>query len=555
MLRSLLLLAVAGLAYRAFYLQVLQTPFLQDKAANRHVRVVDEHAHRGMIRDRNGEPLAISTAVNSVWADPTQFVAVRHRWPELADLLEMPAGKLEQLIGQRLERRFVYVKRRLTPQLADQVKGLGLPGIYLQREYRRYYPTGEVSGHLLGFTNIDDLGQEGIELQFDQLLSGQPGRTRVVQDLYRRWVQPVESLEPALAGSDMTLTLDKRLQYLAYRELKAAVHRHRAASGSVVLLDIPSGDILAMVNQPSFNPNETSGRTPAKVRNRAVTDVFEPGSTIKPFIIAAALQAGIYRSDSLIDTRPGVLEVGGHKIRDHRSFGRITPKQILQKSSNVGAARVALGMDAAQIEDALRSLGIGRSTASQLPGESDGILAPAHSWRKLDQATLAFGYGLSVTPLQLAKAYAILGNHGREVSPRIVSQPAAARTAQVLTPEVADSVVRMLEAVVTPEGTAMQADVEGYRIAGKTGTAHLFRKGGYDKERYVATFAGLAPASAPRLAMVVTIQDPKGEAYYAGDVAAPVFARVMSRALQLLHIPADGDSLPTRLVQPKGIPA
>jgi len=553
LLRSLLVLVVVGLAYRAFYLQVLQTPFLQDKAANRHVRVIDEHAHRGMISDRNGEPLAISTAVDSLWADPTQFVAVRHRWGELAQLLEMPAGELDQLIGQRLGRRFVYIQRRLTPPLAARVKALGLPGLYLQREYRRYYPTGEVSGHLLGFTNIDDQGQEGIELQFDQSLRGKPGRIRIVQDLYRRWVQPVEALELAVPGSDMTVTLDKRLQYLAYRELKAAVHRHRATSGSLVLIEISSGDVLAMVNQPSFNPNEMASRKPAQLRNRAVTDVFEPGSTIKPFIIAAALQAGIYRPGSQIDTTPGEFRVGGHRIRDHRSLGVITLEQVLQKSSNVGAARIALGMDPVELEEMLRDMGFGRSTESQLLGESDGILVPAYNWRKIDHATLAYGYGLSVTPLQLARAYAVLGNHGRSVSVQVVPRETPAAQEQLLRPEVADSVVKMLESVVTREGTGYRAAVENYRIAGKTGTAHMFHNGGYDKERYVTTFAGLAPASAPRLALVVTIHDPKGEAYYAGDVAAPVFSRVMGRALRLLKIPPDGNLVPTQLTEPTGV--
>jgi len=555
LLRGLLLLAVSGLAYRAFYLQVLQTPFLQGKAANRHVRIVDEHANRGMILDRNGEPLAISTAVDSLWADPSQFVASRPRWHELADLLEMPAGSLEQLIGQRMQRRFIYIKRRLTPRLAARVQDLRLSGLYLQREYRRYYPTGEVSGHLLGFTNIDDRGQEGIELQFDQSLRGKPGRTRVMQDLFRRWVQPVESLELAVPGRDMALTLDKRLQYLAYRELKAAVHQHRATSGSLVIVEIPSGAVLAIVNQPSFNPNETASRAPARTRNRAVTDVFEPGSTIKPFIVAAALEAGIYQPGSQIDTSPGEFKVGGHKIRDHRSLGRISLQQLLQKSSNVGAARIALKMDGRQLEETLRNVGFGRSTDSQLPGESGGILAPAHSWRKLDQATLAFGYGLSVTALQLAKAYAVLGNHGRDLSVHIVAGGSVDPHPQILRANVADSVVKMLEAVVTPEGTGFRAAVENYRIAGKTGTAHLFRNGKYDKERYVTTFAGLAPASEPRLAMVVTIHDPRGEAYYAGDVAAPVFARVMSRALQLLKIPPDGNLGPTRLSEPKGVTA
>ena len=554
-LRGLILLAGVGLAYRAFYLQVIETPFLQDMAANRQVRTLDVHANRGMIRSRNGEPLAVSTAVDALWVDPRLFVTEREHWPKLARLLDMPAAELEQLIGSRLERRFVYLKRRLTPQLAAQADDLGLKGLYLQREYRRYYPTAEVSGHLLGFTNIDDQGQEGIELKFNQLLSGQAGRTRVVQDLHRRWVQPVEAISTAVPGTDLQLTLDRRLQYLAYQELKAAVHQHRAESGSAVVIDIATGDLLAMVNQPSFNPNETAGRRPAHFRNRAVTDVFEPGSTIKPFIVAAALQAGTYRTTSWIDTDPGYLVVGGHKIRDHRPFGPLTLEGILQKSSNVGAVRIAMGLDPQQIEALLRGVGVGSVSGAGLPGESTGLLAPAQNWRKVDQATLSFGYGLSVTALQLARAYAILGNHGRDLTIQIIPAESALVMAQAISPQVADQVVKMMEAVIEPEGTGSRAAVAGYRIAGKTGTAHLFRNGSYDKTRYVATFAGLAPASAPRLAMVVTIKDPKGEAFYAGDVAAPVFSRFMHRALPLLKIPADGALTPSYLVDASGVAA
>ena len=555
-LRGLILLAAIGLAYRAFYLQVIETPFLQDMAANRHVRVLNVHANRGMIRARGGEPLAVSTAVDSLWVDPPLFVTERQHWPKLAGLLQMSAGELEQLMSSRMQRRFVYLKRRLTPQLAAQADALGLKGLYLQREYRRYYPTAEVSGHLLGFTNIDDQGQEGVELKFNQLLSGQAGKTRVVQDLHRRWVQPVEAISAAVPGTDLQLTLDKRLQYLAYQELKAAVHQHQAESGSAVVIDIASGDLLAMVNQPSFNPNETAGRRPAHFRNRAVTDVFEPGSTIKPFIVAAALQAGTHRVDSWIDTDPGYLVVGGHKIRDHRPFGPLTLEGILQKSSNVGAVRIAMGLDSRQIEQLLRGVGVGKTSGAGLLGESSGLLAPAQNWRKVDQATLSFGYGLSVTALQLTRAYAILGNHGRDMTINITPAEAGGQVRdQVISSQVADQVVKMMEAVIAPEGTGNRAAVDGYRIAGKTGTAHLFRNGGYDKARYVATFAGLAPASAPRLAMVVTIKDPKGEAFYAGDVAAPVFSRFMNRALPLLKIPADGVVTPTHLVDVNGVSA
>ncbi len=550
-LRVLLLGAVLALAFRAFQLQVVETPFLQDKAANRHVRIQTQHAHRGMVLDRHGEPLAISTPVQSLWVDPAEFVTVRYRWPELERLLGLPGGELDQLVGQRLERRFVYLRRGVAPDLADRARALGLPGLHSQREYRRYYPTGEVSGHLLGFTNIDDQGQEGLELVFDDSLAGTAGKVRVLQDLYQRWVQPVEELQRTRAGTDLQLTLDRRLQYLAYRELKAAVHRHRAESGSAVVVEIPSGHILAMVNQPAFNPNETADRKPARYRNRAVTDLFEPGSTIKPFVVAAALTAGLYRADSVIDTDPGFVEVSGHKFRDHRSFGPLTLAGILQKSSNVGAIRLSMGLDPAKLEQLLLEVGFSSPTGSGLPGESSGVLPPAYSWRKVDQAALSFGYGLSVTPLQLARAYAILGNHGRELIPRIVAaHPTPPR--QLLSQRVADQVLAMLETVVAPEGTGHRAAVEGYRVAGKTGTAHMFAQGGYDRERYISTFAGLAPASAPRMAMVVTIKDPQGEAFYAGDVAAPVFSRFMNRALPLLGVAPDREQQPVRIVSQPG---
>jgi len=416
---------------------------------------------------------------------------------------------------------------------------LGLPGVNLQREYRRYYPAGEVTAHVVGFTNIDDRGQEGLELAYDEWLRGTPGSKRVLRDRLGRVVRNVEQIRKPEPGRDLTLSLDRRIQYLAYRELKRAVFHHQARSGSLVILDVHTGEVLAMVNQPSFNPNDRRQFLPAQTRNRAVTDVFEPGSTIKPFTIAAALLSGRYRPNTLIDTSPGHYRLGRAVIRDDRDYGRINLTTVIQKSSNVGASKIALSLPDELLYRVQDSFGFGAVTGSGFPGEVGGLINDAGHWRRIEKATVAYGYGISVTALQLVRAYAALADDGRlhPVSFLRVTSPEPAR--RVLPARVARQIRRMLEAVVADGGTGTRARIAGYRVAGKTGTVKKAVAGGYSEDRYVSVFAGFAPASHPRLAMVVIVNEPRDGIYYGGLVAAPVFSRVMAGALRMLGVAPD----------------
>ncbi len=533
--------ALAGLALagRAVFLQVLNTDFLRRQGEARHLRVVSVPAHRGMIMDRNGEPLAISTPVDSVWADPGALPADRRALARLAQALGMPAERLVRRIAARREREFVYLRRHVDPATAARVMALGLPGVHLQREYRRYYPMGEVAAHVVGFTNIDDVGQEGVELGWDRWLRGEPGAKRVLKDRLGRVVRDVALLRPARPGRDLRLALDRRLQYLAYRELKAAVLRHRARGGSIVVLDARTGEVLAMANQPAYNPNRRDRGPRTARRNRAVTDVFEPGSTMKPFTVAAALESGRFRPDTPVDTRPGLLRVADATVRDIRNFGLLDVTEVVRRSSNVGAAKIALALPARRLWSVYARLGFGRATASGFPGEADGVLLDHRRWHVVEQATAAFGYGLSVTALQLARAYAALAADGRLPQVSFPRRAGNAGSERVLPARVARQVRAMLEGVVGPGGTGRRAAVPGYRVAGKTGTVRKAGPGGYSDTRYVALFAGMAPASRPRLVAVVVIDEPRAGAYYGGEVAAPVFARVMAGALRLLDVPPD----------------
>jgi cell division protein FtsI (penicillin-binding protein 3) len=532
-------LAFVVLAGRAFDLQILKQDFLRGEGDARHLRVVSIPAHRGMLLDRNGEPVAVSTPVDSVWANPRETLQSPERIAELARVLGMDGRELQRRLSERATREFVYLRRHVNPDVAARVEALGVPGVALQREFRRYYPMGEVAAHVLGFTNIDDQGQEGLELALDERLTGQPGAKRVLRDRLGRVIRDVENIRPARPGQDVTLTLDQRVQYLAYRELKAAVQAHGARAGSVVVMDARSGDILAMVNQPAYNPNNRSGPRGDASRNRAVTDVFEPGSTIKPFTVAAALESGAVRPDATLDTAPGLFRVGRHTIRDIRNYGRIDLATLLGKSSNIGASKLALGMEPEHLWTLFHRAGLGRGTGSGFPGEAAGLLRDFYYWRDVERATLAFGYGMSVTPLQLAQAYAALANDGVMPAPRFVQGQAVRPPERVMSAETAVRVRRMLEGAISPDGTGHRAAVEAYRVAGKTGTVRKSGAGGYAEDRYVAVFAGIAPASRPRLVMVVTIDEPAGEEYYGGQVAAPVFSRVMQGAVRLLDIPPD----------------
>ena len=542
--------AAGTLIWRMVDLNIFDHDFLKNQGDARHLRVVTINAHRGMITDRHGEPFAISTPVESVWAHPGELLTAREQWPQLARQLGTSLSSLKRLLAQRKDKEFVYLRRHINPELAEQVVQLGIPGVYLQREYRRYYPTGEVAGHVVGFTNIDDAGQEGVELMLDDVLRGDPGSKRVIRDRLGRMVENVESIRDARPGQDIQLSLDRRIQYLAYRELKAAVSRHKARAGSAVVLDVRSGEVLAMVNQPAFNPNNRSSLHSNHYRNRAVTDVFEPGSTVKPFTIAAALESGRFRSNSPIDTSPGRLQLAGFTIRDIRDYGKIDVATVIQKSSNVGASRIALALEPQRLWETFSSVGFGFDSGSGFPGESGGLLNHFYDWREVDRATLSYGYGLSVTPLQLAQAYAVLADDGhlRPISFLKLEEAQIPEGTVAMKPGTAAKVRAMLEQVVQPGGTGTLAKVPGYRVAGKTGTVRKAGVGGYKEERYLSVFAGMAPVSRPRLAIVVMIDDPDSGEYYGGKVAAPVFANVMDGALRLLGVaPDDLDSLGMKL--------
>ena len=536
----------AGLALlggRAAYLQVVAADYLQTQGEARHTRVITDHAHRGMVLDRNGVPLAVSTPVDSVWAHPATALEARAQLPALARLLGLEPPALERLLARSRAREFVYLKRHVPPALAARVTALEVPGVALLREYRRYYPSGAVTGHVIGFTNIDDRGQEGLELAYDDWLRSVPGAKRVLKDLHGNAIEVVESIRLPEPGRDLATSLDRRIQYLAYRELKAAVEASGAAAGAAVVLDAWSGEVLALVNEPDFNPNNRAHLNSERFRNRAVTDLYEPGSTLKPFTIAAALASGRFTPQTPVDTAPGVLRLGGETIHDLRNHGRISVAQVIEKSSNVGASRIALALGAQPIADMLVRAGFADPPGSRLPGEVGGLLRPPSSWVPIEQATISYGYGVSVTVLQLARAYAALANGGELPRVTLVRRDVAPERARVMAPGIARAVTAMLEAAVD-QGTGGGARVPDYRVAGKTGTVHKLTPAGYAEDEYVAWFAGFAPVAHPRLVMVVAIDGPRRGRHFGGQVAAPVFGRVMSGALRLLDIPPDAPRLP-----------
>ena len=542
---SLVVLGAIGLAARAVELQLLDHGFLAKQGDDRSMRVVKIAAHRGAITDRNGEPLAVSTPVDSIWVNPQELNDNIDQLPKLARALKEDQQTLARRITSNLDREFLYLVRHMPPDQAERIKALGIPGVYLLREYQRYYPAGEVAGHVVGFTTIDDLGQEGLELGFDQLLNGADGAKRVIQDSYGRYVENVESIRSPRPGRDLVTSIDMRIQYLAYRELKSAMQEYRARAGSVIVLDVDTGEVLAMVNQPSYNPNDREQLKPGLYRNRAATDIFEPGSSIKPFIMAAALASGQYRPDSVVDTSPGFIKVGTKVFEDEHNLGAVDLATILAKSSNVGTAKVALSLQPEQIWSTLTALGFGQVTGSSYPGESAGMLSNYSHWRPIGIATMSHGYGLSVTPLQLAHAYATIGAGGvkRPISFERVSGPVAGE--HVMDPKVAHELVQLMEQVVEKGGTATRASLIGYQVSGKTGTAFKSIAGGYSTDRIMAVFAGLVPASHPKLATVVVIDEPSrelqqgGTLAQGGSVAAPVFSSVMSGTLRLMDIAPD----------------
>jgi len=548
MLRRRVLVSGLGMLFlaviaSAFERQVMEKNFLRTEGERRHLRVSEIPARRGMILDRNGEPLAVSTPVATVWGDPRQLVDQPQAVRALAGALGINGTELMARLKAKRERAFLYLKRRIGPKETAAVNRVTaqhrLRGVGLESEYRRFYPSGEIFGHVIGFTDVDDRGIEGMELAYDSWLRAEPGKRRVIQDGRRRVVAEVERIKPARHGRHLTLSIDRRLQFLAHRELVRAVNKHQAVAASAVVLDVETGEVLAMVNQPTYNPNaKLRGKESAR-RNRALTDVMEPGSTVKPLVVAAALEAGLVGPRAPIDTNPGTLRVGPDVVKDIRNYGRLNTMGVITKSSNVGAVKLALRMRKSVLWRLYHRLGFGRSTGIKFPGETPGQLRHFRDWRAFEHATLAFGYGLSVTTLQLAQAYGVLAADGIKRPVSLLKRPEHPAAERILSATTARRVRATLETVVSAKGTARLAAIAGYRVGGKTGTAKKAVRGGYSARRYQAVFAGIAPASRPRFVMVVMVDEPRGKDYYGGKVAAPVFAKVMEGALRLFNVPPD----------------
>ncbi len=545
---SLLLAGFTLVAGRALYLQGLNTDYLQgkgDAVANRNLTLP---AQRGQVTDRHGQLLAISTPVESLWARPAELRLSNAQHADLAKVLEVTPQALEKTLARKTRGEF-SVKRPVTPEQAARITAMGVPGLHLRREFRRYYPAGEVAAHVVGFTNVDDLGQEGVERAYQDWLAGRDGRRQIQRDRRGNTIRDLAPIKTAQVGGNLALSLDLNIQYLAHRELAAAIATHKAKGGSVVVLDAKTGEILALANQPDFNPNNRRNYQPGPMRNRAVIDTFEPGSTIKPFVAAAVLERGLFSSGSVIET-PETWRVGNKLVRDVHPHPRMTVGEIIQKSSNVGAVKMAMSLTPHQHWEVLHRSGFGERPGSGFPGETAGRLRDASTWKPVEQATMAYGYGLSVSLLQLTRAYMAFANDG-EVMPLsfLRREPQEIVGERVFSPRVAREVRAMMEAVTQEGGTGLRTRVPGYRVAGKTGTAHKLVDGRYAPDRYLSSFVGMAPASDPRLIIGVVIDEPSGGVYYGGSVAGPVFAQVMAASLRQLGLPPDAPETVTRVTQ------
>jgi len=539
--RVVLIALAAGfvvLAGRAIYLQAVRTDFLQEKGDARYSRVIEIAATRGRILDRNGEALAVSTPVKSVWAIPGDVEASGAGRRKLAALLSLSRMDLEKKLSDTAK-DFVYLKRQVPPETAAAVQALGLKGVHDHPEYRRYYPGGEVTAHVIGFTGVDDAGQEGVELAHQGTLGGKPGSRRVIRDRLGRIVEDVESIRPGQDGADLVLSIDGKIQSLAFGALKSAVERHRAKAGAVIALDVRSGEILALANVPSYNPNNRARLTGAQLRNRVITDLFEPGSTLKPLTVALALEIGKLGPRSIVHTAPGTFTLAKYTIRDLHPAASLSVGQVIARSSNVGAAKIALALPREAMWDFFRRVGFGTAPELGFPGAAAGRLRHYKSWRPVEQATLGYGMGMSLSLAQLARAYTVFARDGELVPLTLVKTGAAVSGEKVLSAEAARAVRAMLELAVQPSATGPRARIMGWRVAGKTGTAHKQENGGYAPDKYLSSFVGFAPVSAPRLVVGVMIDEPSAGSHYGGAVAAPVFARVMQGALRMLGVPHD----------------
>lgn len=530
--------------YRIVDLQLIDRHFLQSEGDKRSVRYESIPAHRGVIFDRNNKPLAFSTPVITIWAMPGILYESRQSLPKLASALDVSPSWLKERVEATKNREFIYLKRQMTPEDAEQVMALKVPGVYSRKEQRRYYPAGEVTAHVVGFTNIDERGQEGIELAYNRWLTGSPGRERVLKDRKGQVIREAELIESSRPGNELMLSIDMRLQYMAYRELKKAVETHRAEAGSLVMLDVKTGEILAMVNQPSYNPNNRAEMRAYRMRNRAITDAIEPGSVLKPFTVVAALESGQFTKDSIIETGNGYMRLGRYDIRDTGGYGSLDLTGVLQKSSNVGMTRMALEVGSDAVTDLLQRVGFGQSSGIGFPGENTGNLPYRDRWSDIEIATLSFGYGMTASPLQIAQAYMTLGSGGIMRPVSMIKRDVPSEGVRVMDEQIANDLLGMLEAVVGPGGTARRASVDSYRVGGKTGTARKVGRSGYDTDRYTGVFAGLAPINNPRLAIVIVIDEPGGDTYYGGLTAAPVFSKVAAGALRMLAIEPERDQKP-----------
>lgn len=542
---SIFIMLSAGLLIRAGFLQIVDKDYLQSEGDARYLRIKKDAPLRGMIVDRHDNPLAISTPVDSIWGHPPTLLAQsgEYNYKKLLAKLGKSKKQFDALLRKNAKREFVYLKRHIAPADAQEILDLDIPGINKLREYRRYYPAGPVASHVLGFTNIDNEGQEGIELIRDQRLKGAAGEAVIMQDRVGHIVEKLEQLKPVKHGDVLQLSIDARIQYLAYRHLKNAVKQHRAASGSLVALDAKTGEILAMANVPDFNPNDRSDLKSSKFRNRAITDTFEPGSTIKPFTVAMALEHGVIKPHSVIDTSPGVMSIGRSRISDTKNLGEVDVATIIQKSSNIGAVKIATLLKPRHLVKVLDQLGFGHKTEVHLPGQQAGVLPKRRKWRAIEHATLSYGYGLSATTLQLAQAYTVFANDGRvlPVSLSPLSPDEVPVGEQVFSARTADQARTMMQRVVSSDGTARKAVMERYTAAGKTGTVHRLdpNGGGYMDDSYLSLFVGFAPVQAPEIVMAVVITDPRGEDYYGGKIAGPIFAAVMEGALRFRNVNPD----------------
>lgn len=530
----------SSLLLRALQLQVFSHDYYQDQGTQRQLRHVDISAHRGMLLDRNGEPLAISTPIQTLVGNPQKLVNFPENVIAIADILSMDSDRLLKRVERLNEqkKRYMYVKRHVLPQLVDEVVALDVEGLTIEREFRRFYPSGHAAAHVVGFTDIDDRGREGLEMAYDEWLQGKPGKRKVMRDRTGRYIEGVGVVEKAVPGRDLHLSLDKQLQYFADRALATAVEEHQAESANLVVMNVKTGEVLAMVNYPTYNPNDTGDRANGAQRNRSITDVFEPGSTMKPFTIAAALDSGKFVADDIIFTSPGHYTIGKYKISDIRDNGWLDLTGIITKSSNVGISKIARDLEPEQMWSVFDSFGFGRPTGSEFPGEVAGYFNHPTLWHHIEQASVSYGYGLSVSALQLVRAYSAIANNGAMPSVSFIAVDEAETLRQIVEPEIARSVQSMLENAVV-EGTGHRAKVPGYRVAGKTGTSHRSQSGGYAVDRYVSVFAGFAPVSDPEFAAVVVIHDPKAGQHFGSVVAAPVFSDVMGHALRLQGVEPD----------------